>query len=531
MKYNLVILLSAILLSASASLSAQTFNLKEDLDRLDAALASADSRVRSKEQLLASLDNLLEHQTTPLQRFTIYKQQFLECYPFSFDRALAAVNNEEAVAAQLGQEERDESALDKALLFTTAGFYMEAKEVLYNKVDTTKLSSDLLPMYHYIMQRFGKDYTDYIQFKEGLIEDIDYHYYRDRYLEETSPDVFWNRMICVFNLMDENRNYEADALCTKLLAELDPVSHNYAIAAYWEGVISEALGHYDARMHWYIESAVADISVAVKDNASLSSIANLLLNDDVDRASRYLQISMEDAMYYNAKLRPWQIARLFPSIEAAYKNKQAALVHRAVVIISCLAAVLLLLVAAVVALLLILRKRNSQKLALREESLRFEESQRELAEANAKLKNALLQMSEANRAKREYIALFLTMCSGYIDKLKKYLTPEQKEEEYNNFYKAFDNAFIQLYPNFVEEFNALLKPESRIVLKKDEVLNTELRIFALIRLGITQSSHIASLLRYSVNTIYNYRAQIKNSALDDRADFEEMVKKIGNVEI
>ena len=120
------------------------------------------------------------------------------------------------------------------------------------------------------------------------------------------------------------------------------------------------------------------------------------------------------------------------------------------------------------------------------------------------------------------------MCSGYLDKLRKTISREQYETELKNFYKTFDTSFLSLYPTFVDEFNALLKEDCRIRPKHDDMLNTELRIFALIKLGITQSSHIASLLRYSVNTIYNYRAQIKNSVLEDRDDFEEKVKKIGS---
>ena len=135
-------------------------------------------------------------------------------------------------------------------------------------------------------------------------------------------------------------------------------------------------------------------------------------------------------------------------------------------------------------------------------------------------------LSQANAAKEEYLGLFLTMCSSYIEKLKKFMTLSQIDAELKSFYKTFDNAFLQLYPDFVEKFNALLIPEARIELKKDELLNTELRIFALIKLGITQSSHIATLLRYSVNTIYNYRAQIKNSAIEGKDSFEDRVKAI-----
>jgi len=512
---------------------AQDYNLEADLTRLDVALASAESHVRSKEQLLTSMEKLLENSAnSPRQKLTVYKQLFLECYPYSFDKALDAANMEEEIAARLSQEDKSDALLDKALLLATAGLYMEAQEVVDKQIDTTCLTQVQEAMYHYVMQRYWKDYGEYSGWKiDGDKVWANYKYHKDQYLEKSDPDAFWHRMLMVFNLIDEDRNYEADAICLKLIKDLDPNSHHYAIACYYEGVISEKLGHNDDRMHWFIESAIADVNQAVKDNASLSSIANLLLEDDVERASRYLQISMEDALAYNAKLRPWQIARLFPDIEAAYKTKQDEIQHKSNVMLCFVIASIILLLAIVALLLHLLRKMKEKNAALRAESQRYAESQKELAEANAKLKVAFAQVSEANRAKREYIALFLTMCSGYIDKLKKFLTPAQKEEEFANFYKAFDNAFIQLYPNFVEEFNALLKPEARVVLKKDEVLNTELRIFALIRLGITQSSHIASLLRYSVNTIYNYRAQVKNSALDERSDFEDMVRNIGNVEI
>ena len=171
----------------------------------------------------------------------------------------------------------------------------------------------------------------------------------------------------------------------------------------------------------------------------------------------------------------------------------------------------------------------------RKNAMEIESKNRQLAEyyhsvidAEENLQQTNLDLVEANAAKEEYIGLFLSMCSGYLDKLKKNLTRDQFDTELKNFYKTFDTSFLSLYPTFVEEFNALLKEEGRIRLKEGELLSTELRIFALIKLGITQSSHIASLLRYSVNTIYNYRAQVKNAALENRENFEEMIRKIGS---
>ena len=170
-----------------------------------------------------------------------------------------------------------------------------------------------------------------------------------------------------------------------------------------------------------------------------------------------------------------------------------------------------------------------------------------LKQLNEQLASVNNDLSEANAVKEEYIALFLSMCSDYIEKLKAMQRSVRRklsqgksaelekelsssslmDEELNNFYEMFDNAFLNLYPNFVEEFNALLKPESNIKPKGGGRLNTELRIFALIRLGITDSSRIASLLRYSVNTIYNYRARTKNNALTDRDTFEDRLMTIG----
>jgi hypothetical protein len=164
---------------------------------------------------------------------------------------------------------------------------------------------------------------------------------------------------------------------------------------------------------------------------------------------------------------------------------------------------------------------------VKEKNLELARSNASIAKTEEILRRTNMELLEANAAKEEYLGLFLSMCSGYLDKLKKTISREQYDAELKNFYKTFDTSFLQLYPGFVEEFNALLRENSRINVKEGELLTTELRIFALIKLGITQSSHIASLLRYSVNTIYNYRAQIKNAAISDRDNFEDQVRKIG----
>ena len=171
-----------------------------------------------------------------------------------------------------------------------------------------------------------------------------------------------------------------------------------------------------------------------------------------------------------------------------------------------------------------------------------------LQQMNDRLTQTNSELSEANAAKEEYIGIFVSLSSDYIDKTRKYQSSVRKrivngqyddilseissqkllDDELDLFYRLFDQAFLKLYPDFVNQFNGLLKPAYRIEPKEGELLTTELRIFALIRLGITQSSRIASLLRYSVNTIYNYRAQIKKGAIVDKEVFEEKVRLLCN---
>jgi DNA-binding CsgD family transcriptional regulator len=170
----------------------------------------------------------------------------------------------------------------------------------------------------------------------------------------------------------------------------------------------------------------------------------------------------------------------------------------------------------------------------------------QLQDSNAALSGLNQQLKDANRVKEEYVGRFMRLCSVYIDKLdqlrkivnkrvknRQYAElydmtrpQEFKEAELTELYAYFDSAFLHLFPNFLEEFNALLKPEEKIEMPENGQLNTSIRIFALIRLGIDDSSKIAEFLHYSVNTIYNYRARMKNGALN-RDEFEQRVKKIG----
>ena len=208
-------------------------------------------------------------------------------------------------------------------------------------------------------------------------------------------------------------------------------------------------------------------------------------------------------------------------INSAYQQRlrrQQHILYGLLVGISLLVVLLSLLVAYI-------RRRNKKLHKLHRET---EKLNREMTRINDELRKVNIALRESNHVKEEYIAHYLNLYSEYIDRLKHIKKdPEFTQREVERFYQVFDSTFLSLYPDFVEEFNKLLIPEGRVIPQREGLLNTELRIFALIRLGIDNSAQIAQLLRYSPNTIYNYRAKIKNMSCGNRDEFEDHVRRIG----
>lgn len=485
-----------------AAASAQ--DLESGLKDLDAALEMAPVINEAYQKRLNTIESLVgKPGQTDRQLFQTYCQLYDGYFSYQYDKTLEVAERLEELAKKIGDKSSvAEAQLRKARLYSTAGMYLEASTAMAS-IDTVGVSKDQMLKYYYLQQSFSYDFREYTggdNVGEHLMDNV--YRYRKLFIDNTAETEFYHRHLEMLTLLDRGLLAQADSLGASTLAMLDPSSHEFAIAAYFQGVIRRDLGDPDGEIGWFIRSAIADIRSSTMDNASLQSVAIDLLHNygDVERAFRYTQISLDNAMFYNAKLRPLQIARQLPDIETAYRQLQEKHEARN----NALLHIILLMVAVLLAICVLLLYYHR----------RLRGVNRELVDANA--------------AKEEYLALFLSMSSRYLDKLKRHLTMDQMDEELKNFYNSFDNAFLQIYPDFVEQFNCLLKPEARVELKKDELLNTELRIFALIRMGITQSSHIASLLRYSVNTIYNYRAQVKSAALNGKENFEDQVRTLGN---
>lgn len=526
-------------------------DIDSEIDKLDRALDMAEEYVSTHNVKVMTIENMLHSRGVSLeQQYEIYGQLYDEYVSFQFDKAMEVLDRQMDLAEELGDPRKiADVTLNKALLYTTSGMFFEASVLLSSSIDTTALTRPQLINYYNTQQRFYFDFNEYTQTPEmNRISAAKVRYYRDRILKETTAASEVHQYIVIRDCMDSGDYVRADQLNRQLLAQFTPNSHQFAVHAYDQATICEALEQTDEKILWYTRSATADVKCATKDNASLCCLAQAMLHENqIDRAFRYITVSLNDALFYNAKLRPWQIANVIPMIEKSYQesiDRQQKHTNNLLLVISVLAVALL-----GICLFVVYLYRRSQITRRKIESMnqQINEYNASLSKINSKTRSMNTALIEANTVKEEYIGLFLSMCSNYIEKLMSYQrnvrrklaagkiaelkaessSSEMMDAELNSFYEVFDNAFLQLYPNFVEEFNGLLKPSARIELKKGERLNTELRIFALIRLGITDSSRIAALLRYSVNTIYNYRARIKNNAAGNRDDFEERIKTIG----
>jgi hypothetical protein len=278
-------------------------------------------------------------------------------------------------------------------------------------------------------------------------------------------------------------------------------------------------------------AAISDIKVAVKENEALLMLAlNLFENGDVARAYNYISVALNDANFYNSRFKNTVIARVQPVIERNYFNKidkQRQNLRLYAILIS------IFIVALVITLFLNFRQT---KIVVK--------ARKNLRRMNRDLVALNLKLSEANIVKEKYIGHFIIRSVFYINKLDTYRkdvnnkikngqiqslykpSAKELEKEVEDLYKHFDEVFLQLYPDFVNQLNSLLEPDARYELE-DNRLNTELRIFALMRLGITNVDQIAEFLHCSLQTIYNYKSKVKNKARKDIANFGEEIHKLG----
>lgn len=320
-------------------------------------------------------------------------------------------------------------------------------------------------------------------------------------------------------------------------------------------------GNRTKAIYYLTLTAIADLRSATCEYQALPMLAQILFDHgDVERAYTYLLCSMEDASYCKAGLRSIEASTIFPIIDKQYKQREKAQRERDHLLMYGLVGLLLMLIAMVVYLrkqMLKLRQmRQKQSLynkqlsaanqQMHEANEKLQAALQEVKRTNEELQNTYSQLRMTDKVKEEYIARYLNRCRMYLDQLAEFrsatlrliknrhfeeLANQLKRDlnakaEQTQFYEDFDAAFLTLFPDFVASFNALLQPEHKLSVKKNGLLNTELRIYALIRLGIHDTTRIAHFLDYSTATVYNYRSKIRNKAICSPEEFESLVAVI-----
>ncbi|WP_077155451.1 DUF6377 domain-containing protein [Bacteroides bouchesdurhonensis] len=505
---------------------------KAILKRLDNVISRKEIFQNLKERKVDSLKVQLAHATDPFDKYRLYDALFDAYVHYQADSALHYVYERMDILPQLNRPElEDEIRLDRATVMGVMGMYMEAIEQL-KKINSKILNKETLLSYYQTYRTcYGwlADYTTSKEEKKKYL--LKTELYRDSIISVMSPET--NRTIvaaekCIVN----GRADTALIMLTDALKEV--VNERQKAFIYY--TMSEAYHmkkDTEKEIYYLILTAIADLESSVREYASLQKLAYLMYEQgDIDRAYKYLNRSMEDAVACNARLRFIEVTEFFPIIDKAYKlkeEKERAVSRIMLVSVSLLSLFLLI---AVFFLYRWMRKLSAMR--------------RDLSLANEQMLAVNKELEQTGKIKEVYIARYLDRCVNYLDKLEAYRRSLAKlamasrvedlykaikseqfiRDERSEFYNEFDKAFLKLFPNFISSFNKLLVEEGRVYPKSDELLTTELRIFALIRLGVVDSNRIAHFLGYSLATIYNYRSRMRNKAVGDKEQFEQDVMNL-----
>ncbi len=498
---------------------------------------------------ISNLKSLVNgHNLSQEQEFEINRRIIEDYQPYNFDSTLVYIKKNVRLANLIKDAQlRSVSNLDYASMLAFSGRYVEALDILDN-VNSSFLQNVERISYFKTLERIYSDLNIYASSDEVK---NNCQYLCDKhidsllvYLDKHTDDYL---SIIEKNHRDARELELCEKINTQRLALASPNTRMYSTITFERSIIYELNGQKELEKECLILSAISDTKAAVKDNASLTRLALILYEEgDIERAYKYIKYSFEDANFYNSRLRFISISNILPLITEAYQAKTDSQRKTLACFTLSISVLLVLLLLLLLYILKQMKRISSTRKKIEIINKQYLELNSDLQISNQKLKELNKDYLEASQVKELYIGSFLSICSDYIDKLDNYrkmvnrsiksrkieeLYQKTKsnqllEDEMKEFYDNFDNVFLHIYPNYVEEFNKLLSDDAQIVLKKGDVLNTELRIFALIRLGITDSASIAKLLRYSTSTIYNYRVKLRNNAIVPRDEFKDYVMKI-----
>ncbi|KGE15268.1 hypothetical protein DI53_0949 [Sphingobacterium deserti] len=533
-RYNLVYFLILFIPCISRAQADSTAQVLEEV------FHAKDKIEQQKIERLVVLKRRFAQERMPTRKLDLAKELILAYRKYQVDSAIHYTQ----LYRQLGEQLTDSLVVNQAnfylaSLYSSTGKFIEAENLLRG-IKRSALPNDLVPAYFEAYTAFSSHYgqssnnEQYFKLSER---------YRDSLLNLLPDTSLQYRIALATKYLYHNRETEAEQILRSLLLKTDDRYTERGLIAYLLGLMYKNKNDIDQATYYFSLSAISDIRHVVKDNASLQSLAQCYnSHGDIDKAYQFIQAAVNDAAFCNIRYRSLENSSFYGIINTSFQEKELAqkrALRQNLIVISLLS---MFLVLALFFLYTQIKK-------LRRARIELHQANAELKKLNTQLLLSNTNLSESNHIKEEYIAQFFDICSSYIDKIdeqRKLLLKRFAQKQYDDInkilksqdvvkneleelYRNFDIIFLNLYPSFIEDFNQLLRSEERINLKDGELLNTELRIFALIRLGITDSTKIATFLRYSLRTVYNYRVKVRGKVAGSKDEFEAKIRDIGEI--
>ena len=518
--------------------------IRNTLKELDDVISRQEEIESAKDSYIELIKGRYSEAMSPDEKYTILDELYNEYYNYNIDSAIFYARTKLDIAFNAAEQDLvDDAILDIADRYVMSGMYLAAHDII-SEISADRLDVLLVPRYYHIWHSL---YTGLEDGCDDPVQKTEYRKLKQQYREQLfsllGKDDISRLYVMADIYVDEGR---ADELLDTLNAKFneDIPIHDKAVLSYIYANISDSYGHDDDATLYFAKSAIFDLMTPVHEYKSLYELASKLYDaGDIKRAYRYISRSINDAITANALINIQSINRSLPIISRSYHTQMLHNRRQLSVLSGILGIMAVLLIGAVIVTLKEQRKaRQAEK--------RTSEINEELKAINRKMEEYILLLKESNNIKEIYIGRYIDLCSEYIGRMERYRSmlnrtartegfeavrnalksSEFIDKELNEFYEQFDATFLQLFPDFIKDLNALLQPDKRIELKtRDGIMTTELRIFALIRLGITDSVKIAEFLRRSVSTVYNYRVKMRNAALNSREDFEKQIMGIGKL--
>lgn len=523
-------ILTAIFVSAFIALQIKAAS---QISRLDEAISKREYFMGLKQHRIDSLKTQLSDRNEPDKNLALYNELFKEYLTFNFDSTMTYVDRAEQLVARSGNYDTLSLVkIHRALSLATSGHFSHAIAIL-DKIDSRKLSTGTREEYFAACEWTYGVWAEYSD-KRTIAPEFTAKslVYLDSLIDVTNK----NTPEYTYRIAEKDlraKRYDmAEKNYLSTLGRIPMSSRLYAQAAYALALTYKELENKDKYKEWLINAAISDQMVPLKENLALQQLAMFLRTEerDLSKANSYLKIALDDAIFYNNRLRMLEIAEKIPDIANVYQD---AVEHKNNSLKLYLSVIGVLVIVLCVALIYIFNQHR-----------KVSKSKDELAALNEKLRLLNQQLGETNRTREQYVSLFMDLCAAYIEKLNRFPTVlrtkvqhlsdltsvadryvRPSDAEIKEMFFNFDSAFLRLYPDFISQFNSLLRDDEQIMPKKGEMLNTDLRIYALVRMGIEDSNKIASLLFLSSQTIFNHRTRVRNRA-KDRDSFEKSVMSI-----